>query len=90
MRVREVRWPAGIRDKVEARHGLAEGQVEEAVLSAQAYIRRARESRYHVFGCSDDGAYVMAVIVYEGGVARIISARRMTQAERRAYHRRGK
>lgn len=88
MRIHDVDWPRGIRDKVRARHGLEPEQVEGALLGERTYIRRTRDGKY--FGRSDDGAYIISVVVYKAGIARVISARVMTAAERRTYQRSGK
>ncbi len=90
MRIREVEWPEGIQSKVEVRHALTIEQVESALMDRRAFIRRVGRDRYFVFGQSEDGAYVSTVFFYQRGVARVISARTMTQRERQAYQRRGK
>ena len=90
MRIREVEWPPAIKEKVAGRHGLDPDQVEAALLSRRAYLRRAGRDRYFVFAQASDGTYIIAVAAYDSGVARVISARRMTERERRTYQRRGK
>ena len=90
MRIRDVTWPTGIGEKVESKHGLSVDEVETAVLDERAYIRRAGRDRYIVLGRALEGAYIATVVAHASGVARVISARAMTQSERRAYLRRGK
>jgi uncharacterized DUF497 family protein len=90
MRIRHVDWPPGIRDKVERKHGLSQEDVESAVLDKDSYVRRARSGRYIVLGRAEAGSYIASVIVYSAGRARVISARSMTQSERRTHRQRGK
>ena len=90
MNIRDVQWPPGIKAKVERKHGLSQEEVEEALLSPDSYIRKARESRYQVLARASDGAYILSIIVYVAGIARVISARRMTSSERRLFDSRGK
>ena len=90
MRIREVRWPKGIREKVGRKHGLLPEQVESAIFDRRAHKRVAGGDRYFVFGQAADGVYIIAVVAHAGGIARVISARMMTVRERRTYQKRGK
>jgi uncharacterized DUF497 family protein len=90
MRIQDIAWPAGIREKVETKHGLSPDEVEEAIMDRHAYLRIARRGRYFVFGRSNSGAYIISVVAVERGTARVISARSMTAQEQRTYQRKGK
>ena len=90
MRIRDVEWPAGIEEKVERKHGLSRDEVESAAFDKGSHIKRAGADRYILLGRSSDGAYVTLIYVYDRGVARVISARRMDTRERRIYQRSGK
>jgi uncharacterized DUF497 family protein len=90
MRIRDVQWPPGILEKVEVRHGLLRDQVESAVLEPGAYLRKVGKDRYFVFGMAEDGSYIISVVALHTGIARVISARRMTMQEQGTYRRRGK
>lgn len=69
-----------------ARHGLEPYEAEAACRSDGAVVRRSREGRYVVYGRTGAGRYVLVVLRPTGqGLARIITARDMTQRERRFY-----
>ena len=71
-----------------ARHGLEPFEVEGA-LRGGALVLRGREGRYLAYGRTTAGRYLFIVLrARGGGLARVITARDMTDAERRFYHRR--
>jgi uncharacterized DUF497 family protein len=73
---------------IEGKHGVSHKDVEEAVYAA-ADVRRGREGLLKVFAQTDAGRYLLVVLAYLGhGAARIVTARDMTQSERRLYRRR--
>jgi len=87
MRIHDIDWPRSVREKVEARHGLAPEEVESAVFDRRARIKKAGRDRYLLLGHADSGAYISVVFAYNHGSARIITARRMNLRERRIYRR---
>lgn len=75
-------------DKIEARHGIDYQEVEEACLSDQRHVRRGREGLYLVFSQTEAGRYVLVVLADRGeGVCQVVTARAMTESERRHYRR---
>jgi uncharacterized DUF497 family protein len=90
MRIRDVGWSKAVRDKVESQHGLAEDEVESAAFERKAWIKRAGPDRYILLGRAASGAYVTLIFAYHRGTARVITARRMDEKERRIYQRSGK
>ena len=71
-----------------ARHAVEPSEVE-AVCRGSSVILRGREGRYLVYGRTGGGRYLIAIVrSLGGGLARIITARDMTDRERRYYHRR--
>lgn len=83
-------------DRVEhiRRHGVVPAEVEEAVLDdRKALLERAGPARrdpsqtvYVSLGCTQAGRYLTVVLIDEGrGVGFPVTARDMTQAERRRY-----
>ncbi len=82
----EFRWPPGIEEKVLVKHGLLRHEVEECFFNQEQERRRSRDRRV-LLGRSDAGRYVMVVYIMEHRVATIISARDMTESERRRYRR---
>lgn len=87
MRFQTFQWDAVNVDHV-ARHGIEPSDVE-AVCRGAALILRGREGRYLAYGRTSAGRYLLIVLrSLGGGIARVITARDMTQPERRFYHRR--
>jgi uncharacterized protein len=75
-----------ILDKVEAKHGVTFEEVLEAVADPDLQVRRGREGLYRVFGCTDAGRYLLSVLASLGGGSwKVVTARDMTQQERRLY-----
>ena len=75
-------------DKIESKHGLDLHEVEEACYSEVRHVRRGRQGLYKLFSRSDAGRYVLVVLAdHGGGVFAIVTAREMTQNERRLYRR---
>lgn len=69
-----------------ARHGVEPEEVEEMLLGRHIFLR-SRGGRYVILGRSAPGRYLCAAFVCAGGMARVITARDMTRAERRRYGR---
>ncbi len=93
--IRELRWRD---DRVEhiARHEVVPEEVEEAVFEDRGALlenagpakRDPARTVYVLLGRTGAGRYLMVVLIHEGGgVAMPITARDMSQAERRRYSR---
>jgi uncharacterized protein len=77
-----------ILDKIESRHGVTFAEVHEACLAEERHVRRGREGLYKLFSQSAAGRYLLVVLANSGtGVWRVVTAREMTQEERRLYRR---
>lgn len=75
-----------ILDKIESRHGVAFAEVEEACHSESRHVRRGREGLYKLYGATEAGRYLLVVLANRGeGVFKIVTARDLTQQERRLY-----
>jgi hypothetical protein len=75
-------------DKIESRHGVPFHEVEEACYSRHRHVRRGREGLYKVFSQTEVGRYLLVVLVDLGGsVWKVVTAREMTDQERRLYRR---
>ena len=75
-----------ILDKIESKHGVSFEEVEEACLSEAHHVRRSKEGLYKLFGQTAAGRYILVVLVNLGrGVWKIVTAREMTDSERRLY-----
>jgi len=84
-------WKEQFLDKIAAKHGVTESEVDE-ILFTSPHIRRARKGRvkgehiYAAYGRAETGRYLIIFFIYKGqGTALPISARDMTPAERRYY-----
>jgi len=91
MRLYEVIWKEIFVDKLEQKHRIMPGEVEE-VLFSTPFIRRAEKGRvqgedvYVAYGQTAAGRYLVVFFILKYQTAALpISARDMTQAERRYY-----
>ncbi len=77
-----------ILDKIESRHGVVFHEVEEACYSEGRHVRRGREGLYKIFSQTEAGRYLLVVLAdLTGGVWKVVTARAMTEQERRLYRR---
>ena len=88
LRIESLEIEDHILDKIESRHGLSLEEVEEACLSDRRHVRRGKEGLYKLFSQTMAGRYVLVVLASLGrGNWRIVTARKMTDVERRLYNR---
>jgi len=67
-----------------ARHNVTPDEAEEVFLGA--LFRKGREGKLLVYGVTDSGRFLLVVAALKpGGVIRVVTARDMTQSERRYY-----
>ena len=75
-----------IPDKIESKHGVSLKEDEQACLSDKRHVRRSREGLYKVFSQTEAGRYVLVVLANLGkDTWKIVTARQMTDNERRLY-----
>jgi len=87
LRIESLEIDDHILDKIESKHGVSFEEVEEACLSEKRHIRRSREGLYKLFSQTVAGRYVLVVLVnLEKGNWKIVTAREMTDNERRPYN----
>ena len=87
LRIESLEIDDHILDKIESKHGVSLEEVEQACLSEKPHIRRSREGLYKLFSQTSAGRYVLVVLVNLGkGAWRIVTARQMTDNERRLYN----
>lgn len=93
MRITGFIWSETVVEKIAVKHGLSTEEVEEAFWNAPKLRRgpkgqRHGERSYYCLGRSDAGRYIFVFFVLKRGrKALIVSARDMTDAERRYYGR---
>ncbi len=92
LKIQKLIWKEPFLDKIVAKHGVKESEVEEVLLS-EPHIRLAEKGRvkgehlYFAYGQTDSGRYLIILFIWKGqGSALPISARDMTAAERRYYN----
>ncbi len=83
----EIEYSPAVEEKLWAKHAVEVSEVEEA-LRSQPRVRRAGGGVYHMLGRSEAGRYLFVVVRLLGaGRARLVTARDMTERERRQYRR---
>lgn len=87
LRIESLEIDDHILDKIESRHGVSLEEVEQACLSEKRHVRRSREGLYKLFSQTAAGRYVLVVLANLGkGTWKIVTARQMTDNERRLYN----
>ncbi len=94
MRIAGIVWLDDVVTKLIEKHNVKQDEVRE-VLDNEPWFRRmekghrAGENLYAAFGQSTAGRYLVVYFVYKANRwALVVSARDMTEAERKAYGRR--
>ncbi len=77
-------WAEWIVDKIVEKHGVSPEEVEEAFSNTHK-VRRSETDKYVLYGRSSSGRYLFIVFAMKGYFAKVITARDMTNAERRLY-----
>jgi hypothetical protein len=73
------------------RHSVAAGEVEEVLFTRPRWIAKGRNDTTLIFGSTSAGRPLLIVTVDEGGgVAFVVTAREMTEKEKRAFRRRAR
>ena len=93
MEIKSTIWIAEIERKVIMKHNVQPYEVDE-LLANNPYFRFVEKGRvqgedmYFAMGQADSGRYLVAFFIYKGGQeALMISARDMSERERKAYDR---
>lgn len=72
-----------------ASHGVAIFEVEEAILFDKPFYQRSREGKYVAYAITEEGRFLFIAFVVKGrGRIRVITARDMTEKEKRYYKKR--
>jgi uncharacterized protein len=93
MQLHEIIWKYRFIDKIEAKHGVSTDEVEE-ILFGKSHVRRAQKGRvkgedlYAAYGQTSGGRYLIVFFIRKEQTAALpITARGMTDSERRYYER---
>ncbi len=88
LRIEALEIDQAVLDKIESKHGVDLDAAEEACYSNGRHVRRGREGLYKLFSRTEAGRYLLVVLADRGrGVFRIVTAREMTESEKRLYQR---
>lgn len=72
-----------------AEHGVAIFEAEEVILFSSPFYQRSREGKYIAYGVTEEERHLFIVFVIRGsGRIRVISARDMSEKEKRYYKKR--
>jgi uncharacterized DUF497 family protein len=85
MDIVEIEWAEGAREKVITKHQLDPEEVEDSLFEPGVRVQRGHSGRYLLWAQTPAGAYVLVVFEYNKGTAVVLTARRMTEAERRRF-----
>lgn len=88
MVIRDIIW---VEDDIAhiARHGVEPSEVEEVCFRGSPRILKAKFNRYSALGKTKSGRYLTIIFEYAGhNKASIITARAMSESERKLYQRR--
>lgn len=92
MQIYHVIWKDKFIEKIAEKHDVTTDEVEE-ILFSKSHIRRVEKGRvkgedmYVAYGQTTTGRYLIVFFIYKQPAAALpISAREMSQAERRYYH----
>ena len=93
MQLYEVIWKDRFVDKIEIKHGVSTDEVEE-IIFGKPHVRRSRkgnvkgEDLYAAYGQTESGRYLIVFFICKEQTAALpISARDMTDSERKFYER---
>lgn len=88
--VREILWTERSEDHV-AVHAITPDEVEQVVNTRPRLVLVGREETEYVFGTTDAGRHVLVVLSEAmDGRDYVVTAREMTDSERRTFRRRGR
>jgi len=84
--VRESKWSASHI----AAHGVTLDEVREAILERPYWAAPGREGTVLAYGRTNAGRYLFVVVLPEGAEAFIVTAREMTDAEKKTFRRKAR
>lgn len=86
LRIRLLVWSEEAEIHIWTKHGVTTREAEEAAYHSRLVVRGRGRAVYEVFGRTEAGRYLLVVIRTLGkGAAKLITARSMTDTERRRY-----
>jgi uncharacterized DUF497 family protein len=88
MKIENITWDEDAADHI-SRHAVSPEEVEEVLFndSDLPLIMRGKENRYLAFGKTNAGRFLLVVLIIANRKTRIITARDMTDREKKFYRR---
>ena len=86
-RIEGFHWLDWVIEKITKEHDVEPEEVEEVFFNLPYKVRRVESGKYQLFGRSEDGRYLFIVFAWEGRTIKPITARDMTESERRFFGR---
>jgi uncharacterized DUF497 family protein len=88
MRIENITWDDDTADHI-SRHAVSPEEVEEVLFndSDLPQIMRGKENRYLAYGKTNAGRFLLVVLIIANRKTRIITARDMTEREKKFYRR---
>ena len=88
MKIEKITWDQDTVDHI-SRHAVSPEEVEEVLFndSDSPQIMRGKENRYLAYGRTSAGRYLFIVLMIANRKTRIITARDMTDREKKYYRR---
>ena len=80
-------WSDWVIEKIITKHRVSPEEVEEAFYTTPHKVLQAGAGKYRLYSRTEDGRHLFIVFVWESHHVKIVSARDMTDAERRFYSR---
>ena len=80
-------WLDWVVEKIDRKHNVSPEEVEEAFFNPPYKVYRTELGKHRLLGRSHSGRYLFIVFAWQGRLVRIITARDMTDTERRLYSR---
>ncbi len=88
--MREIRWTDESEDHIAA-HTVTPHEVEQVVNTRPRLVLRGRDDTEYLFAATDAGRHLLVVLAEAlDGRSYVVTAREMTDAERRAFRRKGR
>ena len=88
MKIENITWDEDTTDHI-SRHAVSPEEVEEVLFNASDLprIMRGKENRYLAYGKTSAGRFLLVVLIIANRKTRIITARDMTDREKKFYRR---
>ncbi|WP_137815439.1 BrnT family toxin [Gandjariella thermophila] len=89
--MREIRWTDELDEHIWVRHGVTPGEVEQVLYTRPRWVATGRDGTTYVYGRRDAGRFLLVVLSEaQTNDYYVVTARDMTDGERRTYRRKAR